>query len=104
MDDFGSGYGNLKRMVDSEFNIVKFDKDMTQTMLSEESNIKMFGKIKNVFLATGAKVVAEGVETNEHYEKLKTLGFEYIQGYYFSRPVPETEYIQFLEDRMNIGS
>ena len=47
----------------------------------------------------GVKIVQEGVETKEQFEFLKNLGVEFMQGYYFSRPVNETDYIKFLAEQ-----
>ena len=46
------------------------------------------------------QIVSEGIETAEQYQTMEELGISYIQGYYFSKPLPENEFIQFLEDRI----
>lgn len=97
LDDFGTGYGNLQRMVTSSFGLIKFDKDMIQQTCSEERLQFAFTRMQSMFHSMGSKVVAEGVETKEQYEFLKASGCDYIQGYYFSRPIPEKEYLAFLE-------
>ena len=45
------------------------------------------------------KIVSEGVETKEQMEIISGLGIDYIQGYYFSRPLPEDAFLQFIEER-----
>ena len=42
------------------------------------------------------KIVSEGIETKEQYETMKELGISYIQGYYFSKPLPESEFLNFI--------
>lgn len=96
LDDFGTGYANIERMVTSDFRIVKFDKEMTQYSSSEERLQNVFEKLQNVVHSMNSKVVAEGVETKEQYDYLKKIGCDYIQGYYFSKPVPKEEFVKFI--------
>lgn len=96
LDDFGTGYANIERMVTSDFRIVKFDKEMTQYSSSEERLQNVFEKLQNVIHSMDSKVVAEGVETKEQYDYLKKIGCDYIQGYYFSKPVPKEEFVEFI--------
>ena len=49
-----------------------------------------------MFHSMDAKVVAEGVETEEQYLFFKEIGCDYIQGYYFSKALPESEFIEFM--------
>ena len=97
LDDFGTGYANIERMVTSDFRIVKFDKEMTQYSSSEERLQNVFEKLQNVVHSMDSKVVAEGVETKEQYDYLKKIGCDYIQGYYFSKPVPKEEFVEFIK-------
>lgn len=97
LDDFGTGYANLQRLITSPFNVVKFDKDMTQRTLDDEELHTLFEMMQNIFHTMGSKVVAEGVETLDQYNFLKEIGTDYIQGYFFSKPMPEDEFIKFLK-------
>ena len=96
LDDFGTGYANIERMVTSNFRIIKFDKEMTQYSSSEERLQQVFEKLQNVVHSMDSQVVAEGVETKEQYDYLKEIGCDYIQGYYFSKPVPQDEFVDFI--------
>ncbi|MCR4612288.1 MAG: GGDEF domain-containing phosphodiesterase [Lachnospiraceae bacterium] len=97
LDDFGTGYANIERMVTSDFRIVKFDKEMTQYSSGEERLQDVFEKLQNVIHSMDSMVVAEGVETKEQYDYLKSIGCDYIQGYYFSKPVPQKEFVEFVK-------
>ncbi len=97
LDDFGTGQSNLNYIVDMPVDIVKFDRSM---ILSYFEN----GKAKYVMDAAmrmihGMKlhIVSEGIETQEQLDVMQELGIDYIQGYYFSKPLPEAEYVEFLE-------
>ena len=73
---------------------------MIQQTCAEERLRIPFTKMQSMIHSMDAKVVAEGVETKEQYEILKAAGCDYIQGYYFSKPVPKLEYIEFLKEHM----
>jgi len=97
LDDFGTGYSNLQRMVTTDFNIIKFDKTMTQQTCSSEVLKTAFVKMIALFHSLSLRVVAEGVETQEQYDFLCNAGIDYIQGYYFSKPIPTNDFVEYLE-------
>ena len=53
----------------------------------------------SMLLKMGRKIVVEGIETKEQFEYLESLGITYAQGFYFSKPVPEAEFIKFIEEK-----
>ena len=86
LDDFGTGYSSLQYLKSLPINQVKIDQSFVKNMHSNRGDIAI---IKSVLLLSEAldfDVIAEGVETKEHYEALKELGCKQFQGYYFSRP------------------
>ncbi|MEG2177086.1 MAG: EAL domain-containing protein, partial [Oscillibacter sp.] len=97
MDDFGSGYSSLSILKDIAVDVLKID----MRFLSQS---KIPGRGENIIASVirmakwlGIPVVTEGVETGEQVEFLKSVGCEYIQGYYFARPMPVSKYeAQFL--------
>lgn len=95
LDDYGVGYSNISRILSLPFDIVKIDKSLTD-MFDDE---KMNGIIKHtvaMLKSIGVKIVVEGVETVECSEAFEKLGVDYIQGYYFSKPLPESEFVDFM--------
>ncbi|GAX87739.1 conserved hypothetical protein [Lebetimonas natsushimae] len=96
IDDFGIAYSNFKETVDIDFDILKIDKSFVDKIFKERIQIAVRSII---FLAKSfnAKTIAEGVETKEQLEKLKELGVDYIQGYYFAKPMPFSEAIEYLK-------
>lgn len=98
LDDFGTGYSNLQRMVTTDFKIVKFDKTITQRTCASDLLKDAFTKMIALFHSLSLRVVAEGVETQEQYDFLCGAGIDYIQGFYFSKPVPEEDFVVYLED------
>jgi EAL domain-containing protein (putative c-di-GMP-specific phosphodiesterase class I) len=99
LDDFGNGESNLNYIVEFPFHIVKFDKDMTQAYFNNEKAKYVLQAATDMIQGLGLKVVAEGVETAEQLRTLERLGIDYIQGYYFSKPVEAKQYIEFLKRR-----
>jgi sensor c-di-GMP phosphodiesterase-like protein len=54
-----------------------------------------------MILDLGLKIVSEGVETEEQLETMKKLGVQYIQGYYFSKPLPQDEFVSFVKGHLS---
>lgn len=96
IDDFGVAYSNLKQTVSIDFDILKIDKSFVDKIYEEKIQIAVKSII---FLAKSfnAKTIAEGVETKEQLEILKNLGVDYIQGYYFAKPMPFEEVVKYLK-------
>lgn len=99
LDDYGTGYSTMSYVVNLPFCMVKIDKSMIwgafknqRAATALESAIQMMKKL-------GLQIVAEGVETPEQVEQLRRWGCEYLQGYYFSKPLPEKEFLSFLDGR-----
>lgn len=101
MDDFGSGYSSLNMLKDMPVNVLKIDlkflANQETTDVSRGNNILNFV----VHMAKGLEmpVIVEGVETAEQVEFLKSIGCEYGQGYYYSRPIPIAEYEKLLDEQ-----
>lgn len=96
LDDFGTGESNLNYIVDMPVNIVKIDRGMIQDYFTNEKARVVMQATVNMIKKLGLRIVAEGVETEEQFEKIKELGIDYIQGYYFSKPLPAEEFLTFI--------
>lgn len=99
LDDFGNGESNLNYIVDMPVHIVKFDKDMTQAYFENEKAKYVLQAATDMIQGLALKVVAEGVETAEQLRAFERLGIDYIQGYYFSKPIDAKKYIEFLKTK-----
>lgn len=97
LDDFGNGESNLNYIVDMPVSIVKFDRDMSQAYFANRKARFVMEAAMRMIHDMELEIVAEGVETREQMETIADLGIEYIQGYYFSEPLPEQELIQLLQ-------
>lgn len=99
LDDFGNGQSNLNYIVDMPVEIIKFDRDMTQAYFNNSKGRLVLSTTLNMVHEMNLKVVAEGVETKEQFEEMVRIGVDYIQGYYFSKPVDARSYIEFLKEK-----
>ncbi len=95
IDDFGTGYSSLASMQDLGIDYVKIDKSFIKTINSSGSNI--VNAVMQISNSLGYKVIAEGVETEEQTEKLKSIGVHYQQGYYFSKPLEATQLNEYIQ-------
>ena len=99
LDDFGTGESNLNYIVDMPVSIVKFDKGMTDAYFRNGRASYVMDAAIRMIQGMHLKIVSEGVETEKQFEVMKDLGINYIQGYYFSKPLPELEFLQFIEEK-----
>lgn len=97
MDDFGSGYSSLNVLKDIEVDIIKLDMAFMRGNITKRGGI-IISSIIRMANWLGTPVIAEGVETPEQAEYLKSIGCIYIQGFLFSKPVPENEYVNMLRN------
>lgn len=96
LDDYGTGYSNINRVASLPLKIVKLDK----SFVDSEDNPKMWIILcSTIEMLKGMDmhIVVEGIETFRLLQKFSDLECEYIQGYYFSKPVPEEDFVKFVQ-------
>lgn len=96
MDDFGTGYSSLNMISKLPIDVLKLDMSLIRQAFNEKKDTKILELIIDLAKHLGFKVVAEGVETKEQLEALKELGCDIVQGYYFSKPIPSSEFEKYL--------
>lgn len=94
LDDFGSGYSSLNYLQNLPIDYVKIDKLFIDSMLKSEKNCSVTAAIVDLVHKMGLKVIAEGVEKQEQLEILKHYECDLIQGYLFSKPLPQDEILR----------
>lgn len=99
MDDYGSGYSNVNNLINMPFAIIKLDKQFVWSAFKNEKMLKVLQNTISMFHDIDLKVVAEGVETIEMAEKLTKLGVEYLQGYYYAKPMTPECVMEMLESK-----
>lgn len=98
LDDYGTGYSNIARVASLPLDIVKLDKSLVDDM----DTPLMWIVIKNtvaMLKKMNKKILVEGIEDKRSLDKFIEIGCDYIQGYYFSKPLPEEEYIEFIKHK-----
>ncbi|GFE70686.1 PAS domain S-box protein [Chroococcus sp. FPU101] len=99
IDDFGTGYSSLSYLHRLPVNTLKIDRSFVSRMNQDQENLDIVEAIINLAHHLKIDVVAEGVETQEHFTKLQELGCEYGQGYFFSRPMNTENIKHYLQEQ-----
>ena len=97
LDDFGTGYASFSYLKKFKLDILKIDRIFIDNGL--DIDYKIVDNIKSIANLLNMETVIEGVETEEQFNNLKSVGCEYFQGYYFSRPLPISEINKILSNR-----
>ena len=98
MDDFGSGYSSLNMLRKAPIDTMKIDRFFLDEIMSTERGKIIVESSVRMAKMIGLDVIAEGVETKEQLEFLRSIDCDIAQGYYYSRPIPVDEFEEFLKD------
>lgn len=98
LDDFGTGQSNLNYIVEMPVNVVKFDRTMTNAYFENGTAKHVMDAAMQMIQGMNLQIVSEGIEEKEQYKVMKELGIDYIQGYYFSKPVEGDKFLDFIEE------
>ena len=98
LDDFGSRYSNLSILSYIDFQLIKLDKSLIDRIGSDPKSTRL---VKNLISSLcgdtlETRALAEGVETEEQAKMLQEFECDYVQGYYFSKPMPEKDFTELL--------
>jgi diguanylate cyclase (GGDEF)-like protein len=103
VDDFGTGYSSLAYLQSLPVSSIKIDTSFVMAMAEDPGNATIVQSTIDLGHNLGLRVVAEGVETVEVYNKLATLGCDYAQGYFLSRPLAPDKATVWLEEFAPVG-
>ena len=95
LDDYGTGYSNIQRVVSLPLKIIKLDKCFVDA-LHTENGLSILRDTVRTMQSISKELVVEGVETKEAVDQLDAMRCDFIQGFYYSKPLPESEFIAFL--------
>ena len=98
VDDYGTGFSNTDYLIEFPFDLVKLDKSVVWSATDNDKAMKVLEHTAAMIKSLGLKIVAEGVETFEQVLMLRSMGCDFLQGYYFSKPVPPEQYIEFMRN------
>lgn len=98
LDDFGSGYSGLNVLKDYSFDLMKIDMAFLSNFSENQKAQPILSSIVSLAQKIGMQTLSEGVESQEAYEFLKTIGCQRLQGYLFGKPMPKEELTKKIED------
>ncbi|MBQ9483895.1 MAG: EAL domain-containing protein [Ruminiclostridium sp.] len=101
LDDYGTGFSNMHRISRLPLKIIKIDKTMVDDM-ENKSGMSVLSNTVSMMKDIDKEIVCEGVETKEQLDTLVSLGVDFIQGYYFSKPLSAKQFISFIRERNNV--
>lgn len=96
LDDFGTGYSNIESVMNTPLDTIKLDKSLIWSAMERKESAVMVESLTTVFHEMGLLVLAEGVEDEAQERFVKKCGIDLIQGFLFSKPLPEEEAFTFL--------
>lgn len=99
LDDFGTGYSSLEYIKMLPLDVVKLDRSFVSQAKKCEVNLVIIQAVLNIADALNLMTVAEGVETLEEFELMKELNVDYIQGFYFAKPMPMEDIMKMCDLR-----
>ncbi len=97
LDDFGTGYSNMARLASLPLKIVKLDKTFVDNSNKPKLHIFLKGTIR-MLKDMDMEIVVEGIETEQMVETFSNLNCDFIQGYYYSKPIPQNDFVKFIEE------
>nr|MCR5231235.1 EAL domain-containing protein [Acholeplasmatales bacterium] len=98
LDDFGTGNSNLNYIVEMPVKIVKFDKEMVTSYFEDRIASYVMDSTIEMIKGLGHKIVFEGIEEEYQVNKAKEMNVEFIQGYYYSKPIDKKAFLKFIKE------
>jgi len=102
IDDFGTGYSNLRYIKEMMFNLIKIDQAFIRDIKNSQYDYMVVKQFTELAHSLNLKVCYEGVETEEDFKCVRELKPDYIQGFYFSKPVPAMEFEENYLGKENV--
>jgi EAL domain-containing protein (putative c-di-GMP-specific phosphodiesterase class I) len=103
IDDFGTGYSNLGYLKRFEVEVLKIDRSFIGRLVDDPQDEAIVTAIIQMAHSLGLRIVAEGVEDARVLERLRTLGCDFGQGFYWSKALPAEDFLKLLEDQSDPG-
>ena len=97
MDDYGTGYSNIASILNVNYTNIKMDKSFLARALDSAESASILRDTTHLIRHLGRNVLQEGVETREELNFVQEAGCNLVQGYYFSKPLPEQDFLSFVK-------
>lgn len=97
MDDFGSGYSSLNVLLETPFDVIKLDRKFIENMMVSNKGRLILEQVVLMANKLELGILAEGVETKEQVELLRSIGCDQVQGFYYAKPMPEDAFFELLK-------
>ena len=97
MDDYGRGYSNIASILNVNYTNIKMDKSFLARALDNEESATILRDTTHLIRHLGRNVLQEGVETRDELNFVQDAGCNLVQGYYFSKPLPEQDFLSFVK-------
>lgn len=94
LDDFGMGYSNFSHLLNLPFRYIKIDKSLLWNRPGNISNFRVLSSMTSFLMEIGYDIILEGVETSEQVKTIRSMKFPHAQGFYFSRPLEQGEFLR----------
>ena len=101
LDDFGTGFSSLSYLHQFSLDFLKIDKSFVDDLNEVSSKVLILDAVVNLAKALNIKTTAEGIETEEQYQKIKEIGCDLGQGYYIAKPLLESDFKLFLLNKIS---
>lgn len=101
LDDYGTGYSNLNRLISAPLDVVKLDKSLVDHILESEPARIVLDNTIHMMKRLNMKILVEGVETKEQSDYLRERGCDYIQGYYYAKPMEGSQVESLFREQMD---
>lgn len=102
MDDYGSGNANCSYLIQFPFQEIKIDREMTWAYFENKTARMVLENEISSIQGLGIPIVIEGIESYEQSEEMERLGIDFIQGYYYGKPMPEIECLRYIRSFNNV--
>lgn len=97
LDDYGIGYSNVQRITKLPLKIIKIDKSLVDGINGQAGQSVLRNSVK-MMKDVDKMVVVEGVETKPVLDQVQSMGVDFIQGYFFSKPIPKDDFLAFVKN------
>jgi diguanylate cyclase (GGDEF)-like protein len=99
IDDFGTGYSSLNYLTQFDLDKLKLDRSFIQDVIASESSARVVRSVIGLGHGLNMRIVAEGAETQEQIDFLKNYGCDIVQGFYFARPMPGDQFLDWVHEQ-----